>query len=147
MCHGHDIGRKSVADEGVNEWKRRSGETRERGRLVPGDISTRATFSISADPRDARISVVVVPRTLEFPHWPSMFPTGCCILNVFTLASDPDRTLACLLPLRAPGISTRRTSSSSFSSVVKRIQIARRCNVNGSATRTIPEASARESFR
>lgn len=53
-----------------------------------------------SQPCDARR----VPLSAE-----DVFPAGCCILNVFTLAPDPDRTLACL-PFCALGISTWRTS-------------------------------------
>jgi len=72
-----------ITDKGVNEWKRRSGETRSRRLSFQGIY---ATFSISGDPRDVRISVVVSHAThAKFPYRRRM----CFLQDVVSLMCLP----------------------------------------------------------
>lgn len=102
--------RSSPKRRGVNEWKRRSGKTRfERGRLAPRariSIDVRAIFSIylrryAALPNFCRGRACMPRHGDASPIGRDVFPTGCCILNVFTLASDPDRSPSHVCAARA----------------------------------------------
>lgn len=113
------IERTAFVVDGVNEWKRRSGETRsERRRLVPEGIDPRDFFHLR---RPARRSNFRRRPTAPYtrgcgPYMDGMFSAGC-ILNVFTFGSWP-----CSNPrvssLCATGISARTNTPALLLSLI-----------------------------